>query len=93
MVKVGFIVEGSTESIIVNSSLFVAFLQNHGFELVTPVVDAKGGGNLLPKYVDSFVAELKGAGAEEHASLMVRLTSPLLQLKRLKPGFWQIPRQ
>lgn len=65
MVKIGFIVEGNTESIIVNSPLFVAFLQHHGFELVTPVVDAKGGGNLLPKYVESFVAELKKAGAEK----------------------------
>lgn len=65
MVKIGFIVEGSTESIIVNSPAFIAFLQNNGFELVTPVVDAKGGGNLLPKYVENFVGTLRQAGAEK----------------------------
>ncbi len=64
MVKVGFIVEGDTELIIVNSPAFIAFLHANDFELVTPVIDAKGGGNLLPKYVDNFVARLKNVGAE-----------------------------
>ena len=64
MVKIGFIVEGDTESIIVNSPAFIAFLRTNNFELVTPVIDAKGGGNLLPKYVDNFVARLKNVGAE-----------------------------
>lgn len=64
MVKVGFIVEGDTESIIVNSPAFISFLREQGFELVAPVIDAKGGGNLLPKYVDNFVGRLQQAGAE-----------------------------
>lgn len=64
MVKIGFIVEGDTESIIVNSPAFIAFLRTNNFELVTPVIDAKGGGNLLPKYVDNFVARLRNVGAE-----------------------------
>lgn len=69
MVKIGFIVEGDTESIIVNSPAFIAFLRTNNFELVTPVIDAKGGGNLLPKYVDNFVARLRNVGAERSCIL------------------------
>ena len=65
MVKIGFIVEGDTESIIVNSPAFISFLRAKNFELVTPVIDAKGGGNLLPKYVDNFVVRLRNAGAQQ----------------------------
>jgi len=65
MVKVGFIVEGDSESIIVNSPAFVSLLQMRGFELITPVINAEGGGNLLPKYVERFVERLQKAGAEK----------------------------
>ncbi|CDG15736.1 hypothetical protein [Xenorhabdus doucetiae] len=65
MVKVGFIVEGASESIIISSPNFKAFLYAHGYELVTPVVDAEGGGNLLPKYIESFIDRLQKAGAEK----------------------------
>ncbi|PTQ87123.1 hypothetical protein [Agitococcus lubricus] len=50
MVKVGFIVEGDTEKLIVESPAFVAWLVANGITLVNPVVNAKGGGNLLPQY-------------------------------------------
>ncbi|WP_371974277.1 hypothetical protein ACB496_02670 [Lelliottia nimipressuralis] len=69
MVKIGFIVEGDTESIIVNSPAFISFLRANNFELVTPVIDAKGGGNLLPKYVENFVERLRNIGAERFCIL------------------------
>jgi hypothetical protein len=37
MVKVGFIVEGDSEKIVIESSDFKAFLQENDFELVNPV--------------------------------------------------------
>ena len=54
--KVGFIVEGGSEKVIVESTQFRDFLDGKGYELVTPVIDAKGGGNLLPQNIESFVA-------------------------------------
>ncbi|WP_084187437.1 DUF4276 family protein [Andreprevotia chitinilytica] len=64
MVKVGFIVEGDTEKIIVESPAFVAWLQSQQIELCSPVVDAKGGGNLLPQNIDPMVNRLREAQAE-----------------------------
>ncbi|MAZ66824.1 MAG: hypothetical protein CMF25_06915 [Kangiellaceae bacterium] len=53
--KVGFIVEGGSEKIIVESEQFKILLANYGYELVTPVIDAEGGGNLLPQNIDAFI--------------------------------------
>jgi hypothetical protein len=64
MVKVGFIVEGDTEKLIVESPAFVAWLVANGMSLVTPVVNAKGGGNLLPQNIGPFIATLQRAQAE-----------------------------
>ena len=64
MVKVGFIVEGDTEKLIVESPAFVAWLVANGITLVSPVVNAKGGGNLLPRNIGPFVATLQRAQAE-----------------------------
>lgn len=59
MVKVGFIVEGGTEKILVGSPQFIAWLNGHGLQLVRPVIDARGGGNLLPKHLGPAVAQLR----------------------------------
>lgn len=44
--------------------MFRTLLQSCGYELVTPVIDAKGGGNLLPQNIDAFLARLDTAGVE-----------------------------
>ncbi|WLI06935.1 hypothetical protein PSH66_00995 [Pseudomonas sp. FP597] len=59
MVKVGFIVEGDCERIVVESANFTKFLSDCGQELVAPVIDAKGGGNLLPHNIDAFIQVLE----------------------------------
>lgn len=64
MVKVGFIVEGKTEKIIIESDKFKEFLLNNDYELVTPVIDAKGGGNLLPSNIEPFIKRLKDSQAD-----------------------------
>ena len=64
MVKVGFIVEGSCEKIVIESEAFKNFLHRNGFELVEPVVDAKGAGNLLPHNIEPFIGVLEANGAE-----------------------------
>ena len=64
MVKVGFIVEGSCEKIVIESEAFKNFLHRNGFELVEPVVDAKGAGNLLPHNIEPFIGVLEAKRAE-----------------------------
>lgn len=65
MVKVGFIVEGNTEKVIVNSPQFKAFLNNIGLSIVDPVIDAKGNGNLLPQNIEPYIVLLKGKSADK----------------------------
>ncbi|MBA1296357.1 DUF4276 family protein [Pseudomonas lurida] len=65
MVKVGFIVEGDCERIVVESAAFTKLLSDCGQELVTPVIDAKGGGNLLPHNIDVFIQALEVKGVSK----------------------------
>lgn len=65
MVKVGFIVEEDSEKIVIESEKFREFLQMHGFELVNPVANAKGAGNLLPENIEEFIKSLHDRGAEK----------------------------
>lgn len=60
MVKVGFIVEGDSEKIVIESEGFRRFLADCGFKLVTPVINAKGGGNLLPRNIQPYLDRFNG---------------------------------
>lgn len=55
MVKVGFIVEGDSETILIKSPMFRNWCQNKGLSIVDPVINAGGGGNLLPKYLVNYL--------------------------------------
>ena len=63
--RAGFIVEGASEKIVVESKAFKAFLAQWGYELVTPVIDAKGGGNLLPQNIEDFIARLANSKVDK----------------------------
>lgn len=65
MVKLGFIVEGDSEKIIIESKKFSDFLQQNNYQLVRPVVNAKGGGNLLPHNIGVFIKTLQKQKAEK----------------------------
>lgn len=65
MVKIGFIVEGDSERIIIESEAFVAFLKRNNYELIFPVINAEGGGNLLPHNIEVMVQTLKNQNAEK----------------------------
>ena len=65
MVKVGFIVEGNTEKIVIDSKDFRDFLNGIGISIVDPVIDAKGNGNLLPQNIEPFINMLKASFAEK----------------------------
>ncbi len=55
VVRVGFIVEGKTEAMVINSNAFKQWLAQQGLELCRPALDAKGGGNLLPQNLGDLV--------------------------------------
>ena len=57
MVKVGFIVEGDSEKILIESSGFRKWASDQGLEICSPVINAKGGGNLLPHHLKTMLAQ------------------------------------
>ncbi|OIN61115.1 hypothetical protein [Arsenicibacter rosenii] len=65
MVKVGFICEGKTEKAIIQSDAFQAWLHQNRIECVFEVIDAKGGGNLLPHNIGLITKELALRGAQQ----------------------------
>lgn len=62
--KVGFIVEGKTEKIIVESAAFRNYLKSKNITLCDPVIDANGNGNLLPRYLVNHIEALKQANSD-----------------------------
>ena len=58
MVKIGFIGEGKTEQIILESASFQVWLRQNGMERVGTVIDADGAGNLLPARIEPLQIEL-----------------------------------
>jgi len=65
MVKLGFIGEGDNEKSILESDDLRKILGELNLEYVERVVNAKGGGNLLPKYLEDQVDSLKKDGATQ----------------------------
>ena len=63
MVKIGFICEGETEKLIIESENFQTYLHKNNLALVN-AIDATGNGNLLPKNIQPFIEILKDDGAE-----------------------------
>ncbi|MCK5741528.1 MAG: hypothetical protein KAH48_04865 [Chlorobi bacterium] len=59
MVKIGFIVEGDTEKIILDSKYFKKFCKSIEIEIAEPVIDAEGSGNLLPKNIDNYIQKIR----------------------------------
>ncbi|MCC6505947.1 MAG: DUF4276 family protein [Aquimonas sp.] len=57
MVKVGFIVEGDSEKVLIESAGFRQWAGNQGLEICGPVINAKGGGNLLPHHLKTMLAQ------------------------------------
>lgn len=64
MVKVGFIVEGETEKLIIDSEGFQALLAELNIECVSEAINASGNGNLLPHNIIPFRETLKDLEAE-----------------------------
>ena len=64
MVKIGFICEGDTDKMVLESSDFQSILKNLNLECVR-VEDAGGCGNLLPQHIEKFRNSLQKFGASK----------------------------
>ncbi len=63
MVKVGFIVEGDTEERILKHNSFTTMLERIGLPFIREIMNAEGGGNLIPDRLSKFVNILIDKGA------------------------------
>ncbi len=63
MVKIGFICEGQTEQILLQSDRFRELLATMYIESL-PVIDAEGAGNLLPHNISGYIERLEKQGAQ-----------------------------
>jgi len=86
MVRVGFIVEGDTEKIIIESDSFRAWAKVNGIEICSPVINAKGGGNLLPQNIVPSIAQLRLARAEHIVILTDLENSPNAESVKTRIG-------
>ncbi|MFD1439506.1 hypothetical protein ACFQ4S_14455 [Acinetobacter terrae] len=64
MVKVGFIVEGDTEKVLVSSLPFKNWISQFNIEIIDHIINAKGGGNLLPHKINDMIETLNNKGAD-----------------------------
>lgn len=63
MVKLGFIVEGASEKIILEHSDFFGYLDSLSLSYIPDVIDAQGNGNLLPHNITQYTKILEEKGA------------------------------
>jgi len=63
MIKIGFICEGRTEQILLQSDTFHQLLASLNIESL-PVIDAGGSGNLLPSNILGYIDRLEKGGAK-----------------------------
>lgn len=82
MVKVGFICEGRTEKMILDSMQFRELLLSLNIEIVEDVIDVKGNGNLLPKHLEAQSKALFVKGAEHIVILTDRDAEPCITTVR-----------
>jgi hypothetical protein len=65
MVKLGFIVEGATEKIILEQSDFFSYLSSLKIDFIKDVENAEGNGNLLPHNIEKHAGTLASKGATD----------------------------
>lgn len=55
MVKIGFVVEGDTEKLLIESTGFRNWAIQNNIEIGIPVINAGGGGNLCPRQIEKYI--------------------------------------
>lgn len=86
MVKLGFIVEGDSEKILLESEHFRNYLRTHNIAFVEIIANAMGGGNLLPHRLPEYKQILKDHGATHFLILTDLETDPCVTETRNRIG-------
>lgn len=88
VVKLGFIVEGASEKAILKSSMFRSLMERLGLAYVENIIDAKGGGKLLPQHLEDQIRALKADGATQILILTDQEDAPCMTAvkERINPG-------
>ncbi|MGL5888624.1 MAG: hypothetical protein ACRC3B_01995 [Bacteroidia bacterium] len=88
MVVVGFIAEGSTDKLVLESDNFRGLLTNWGIKYVPEVINARGCGNQLPKHRESYSAFLRDKGATHIIILADQDNAPCYTRRKemIQPG-------
>lgn len=73
MVKIGFVVEGDCEKLLLESPHFQIWAEKHKIEVCYPIINAGGGGNLCPQQLDKFVADCKSQANPEKIVVLTDL--------------------
>lgn len=73
MVKIGFIVEGDSEKILIESDMFQQWCGKNGITIVDPVINAEGGGNLLPEFMANHIRRLSANGKPDKIVVLTDL--------------------
>ncbi|ASM76558.1 hypothetical protein VITFI_CDS0779 [Vitreoscilla filiformis] len=84
MVRLGFIVEGDSEKIMVESANFKRWANAQGLEICRPVINARGGGNLLPQHMASMVATLTKSQPDHVVVLTDLETAPDIETVKVR---------
>jgi hypothetical protein len=88
LVKLGFIVEGSSDKLVLESELFRQFLDSLRVHYVQEVINARGCGNQLSKNRNAFTALLRDKGATHIFILTDQDSAPCYTARKveLQPG-------
>jgi hypothetical protein len=78
VVKLGFIVEGDSEKIILESQSFKKVLKEHKIDFIAEVINATGTGNLLPENREDYVQILKNKGVTNIIILVDQENAPCI---------------
>ncbi len=86
MVRIGFVVEGDTEKIVIESAAFCAWAKSQGIEICSPVVNAEGGGNLLPQNIIPIISQIRRANPDRIVILTDLEDAPGIDAVRARIG-------
>ncbi len=86
MVKLGFIGEGDSEKRFLESEAFRNLLRELNLDFVPEVINAKGGGNLIPDKLPALVATMQEKGATHLFVLTDREDDPCITAVRERVG-------
>lgn len=87
MVTVGFVVEGPSDKKLVESESFQAWLREEcGLDLVPPVVDAGGNGEMCSRKINDYIKDLRVAANPDKVVVLADLDPNAIKLRKYVLG-------